>query len=60
MQGGMMSFTDQSTQWAILTLTIVSVVIGLILIYLGYMVLTELKSTNRYLERIEKLLQTVE
>lgn len=47
-------------QWSIYTLIIVVVILGLIIIYLGYMVLSELKSMKNTFERVEKLLETLE
>ena len=49
-----------ATQWPIYTLLIVVIVFGLILIYLGYMILAELKDMKQVFERVEKLLKSVE
>ena len=48
------------SQWATYTLIIVVIIFGLISIYLGYMMLAELKESRKSLERMEKLLKTVE
>ncbi len=42
------------------TLVIVVIIFGLILTYLGYMMLTEIKETRKAMERMEKVLKTVE
>jgi hypothetical protein len=47
-------------QWSIYTLIIVIIILGLIIIYLGYMVLSEIKSMRGTFERVEKLLETLE
>ncbi len=49
-----------ASQWPIYTLVIVVVVLGLISIYLSYMVLVELKEMRSVFERVEKLLQSIE
>ncbi len=49
-----------ATEWPIYTLIIVVVILGLISIYLSYMVLTELKEMRLAFERVEKLLKSVE
>jgi hypothetical protein len=49
-----------NSQWATYTLIIVVVIFGLISVYLGYMILTELRESRKSLERVEKLLKTVE
>ncbi len=46
-----------STEW---TLIIVVAILGLISIYLSYMILAELKEMRLAFERVEKLLKTVE
>ncbi len=55
----MMSFIS-TDQWAIYTLIIVVTILGLISIYLSYMVLSELKEIKLALERVGKLLESVE
>lgn len=52
----MMDFMSMGTN----TLVIVVIIFGLILIYIGYMMLTELKETRKAIERMEKVLKTVE
>jgi len=42
------------------TLVIVVIIFGLISVFLGYMMLTELKETRKAIERMEKVLKTVE
>ncbi len=54
----MMDF--MSTGTATNTLVIVVVIFGLISVYLGYTMLTELKETRKAIERMEKVLKTVE
>ena len=49
-----------NTQWATYTLIIVVIIFGLISVYLGYMILTELRESRKSLERVETLLKTVE
>jgi di/tricarboxylate transporter len=51
--------SDSSTQWAIYALIIVVVILGLISIYLSYMILAELKEMKLALERVGKLLESV-
>ncbi len=46
--------------WPTYTLIIVVVILGLISVYLGYMILTELKEMRLAFERVEKLLKSVE
>jgi len=54
----MMDWTGSSgIEW---TLIIVILVLGLISIYLSYMILTELKEMRKVFERVEKLLESVE
>jgi hypothetical protein len=52
--------SDFSTQWAIYTLIIVVSIIGLISLYLSYMILSELKEMNRAFERVRKVFESVE
>ncbi len=54
----MMDF--MSTGTATNTLVIVVMIFGLISVFLGYMMLTELKETRKAIERMEKVLKTVE
>ncbi len=54
----MMDF--MSTGTATNTLVIVVIIFGLISVFLGYMMLTELKETRKAIERMEKVLKTVE
>ncbi len=54
----MMDFISTGT--AMNTLVIVVIIFGLILTYIGYMMLTELKETKKAIERMEKVLKTVE
>ncbi len=49
-----------ASQWPIYTLIIVVIILGLISIYLSYMILAELKEMKLVLERMEKLLKSVE
>ena len=42
------------------TLVILVIIFGLILTYIGYMMLTEIKETRKAMERMEKVLKTVE
>ncbi len=49
-----------ATQWPIYTLIIVVVILGLISVYLSYMILAELKEMRLAFERVEKLLKSVE
>lgn len=52
--------TETSTQWAIYALIFVVSIIGLISIYLSYMILAELKEMKLALERVGKVLESVE
>ncbi len=54
----MMDFMSMGT--ATNTLVIVVLIFGLILIYLGYAMLMEIKETRKAIERMEKVLKTVE
>lgn len=54
----MMDFMTTGT--ATNTLVIVVIIFGLILTYLGYIMLTEIKETRKAMERMEKVLKTVE
>ncbi|MFA4958062.1 MAG: hypothetical protein WC556_13930 [Candidatus Methanoperedens sp.] len=54
------AYFGSNTQWATYTLIIVVIIFGLISLYLGYMMLAELKESRKSLERVEKLLKTVE
>jgi len=54
----MMEFMTMGT--ATNTLVIVVIIFGLILTYLGYMMLTEIKETRKAMERMEKVLKTAE
>lgn len=56
----MMPLITDSTQNAIYALIIVVSILGLISIYLSYMVLTELKEMRAAIERVGKLLESVE
>ncbi len=56
----MMDFTGSTTEWSIYALIIVISILGLILIYLSYMILNELKDMKRTFERVEKLLESIE
>ena len=49
--------TGSSTEWA---LVIVVTILGLISIYLSYMILSELREMKSVFERVEKLLKSVE
>ncbi|NJD75586.1 MAG: hypothetical protein FIB08_00630 [Candidatus Methanoperedens sp.] len=49
-----------TSEWAIYTLIIVVIIFGLISVYLNYMMLTELRDSKKSLERMEKLLKSVE
>lgn len=52
---------DLINMWGgINSLVIVVIIFGLIIIYLGYTMLTELKETRKAIERMEKVLKTVE
>lgn len=58
LQMPMMGWTGSSgIEW---TLIIVILILGLISIYLSYMILTELKEMRKVFERVEKLLESVE
>ncbi|MCZ7357661.1 MAG: hypothetical protein O8C66_01375 [Candidatus Methanoperedens sp.] len=52
--------SDSSTQWSVYALIIVVAILGLISIYLSYMILSELKEMKTVFERVEKLLKSVE
>ncbi len=54
----MMDFMNTGT--ATNTLVIVVIIFGLMLAYLGYAMLTEIKETRKAIERMEKVLKTVE
>ena len=49
-----------ATQESIYNLITVVIILGLIIIYLGFMVHSELKSMRGTFERVEKLLETLE
>ncbi|VVB91506.1 Uncharacterised protein [uncultured archaeon] len=49
-----------NTWGGINSLVIVVIIFGLITIYLGYMMLTEIKETRKAIERMEKVLKSVE
>ena len=49
--------TGSSTEWALI---IVVAILGLISIYLSYMILGELREMRSVFERVEKLLKSVE
>ncbi len=49
-----------AAQGPIYTLIIVAAILGLISIYLSYMILVELKEMRRALERVGKVLESVE
>ncbi len=49
-----------AAQGPIYTLIIVATILGLISIYLSYMILVELKEMRRALERVGKVLESVE
>ena len=49
--------TGSSTEWALI---IVVTILGLISIYLSYMILGELREMRSVFERVEKLLKSVE
>ncbi|HIH44497.1 MAG TPA: hypothetical protein HA257_05320 [Candidatus Methanoperedenaceae archaeon] len=58
---GMMDwYTDSTSQWAYITLIAVIIILGMAVLYLNYMMLSELKDMKRLLERIRKLLETVQ
>lgn len=52
--------SDSGTEWALYTLIIVVSIIGLISIYLSYMILAELKAMKLALEKVGKVLESVE
>ncbi len=54
----MMDFMSMGT--ATNTLVIVVIIFGLVLVYLGYMILNEIKEMRKAIERMEKVLKTVE
>ncbi len=56
----MPGLSDSSTEGAIYALIIVVSIIGLISIYLSYMILAELKAMKLAMERVGKVLETVE
>ncbi len=49
-----------AAQGPIYTLIIVAAILGLISIYLSYMILVELREMRRALERVGKVLESVE
>lgn len=49
-----------TTQGPIYTLIIVASILGLISIYLSYMILVELKEMRRAMEKVGKVLESVE
>ncbi len=49
-----------TTDWPTYTLIIVVIILGLISIYLSYSILAELKEIKRALEKMGKLLESVE
>jgi hypothetical protein len=49
-----------NTWGGINSLVIVVIIFGLISVYLCYMMLTEMKETRKAIERMEKVLKTVE
>ncbi len=57
MMDGMFGSTSQ---WPVYTLIIVVVIFGLMSIYLTNMMLIELKESRKILEKMEKLLKSVE
>ena len=52
--------SDSGAEGAVYALIITVIVLGLISIYLSYMILAELKEMKRALERVGKLLESVE
>ncbi len=52
--------SDSGTEGAVYALIITVIVLGLISIYLSYMILSELKAMKLALERVGKLLESVE
>ncbi len=56
----MMHWMTNYYDWAIYALIIVVSILGLIYIYLSYMILTELKEMKQTFKRVEKLLESVE
>lgn len=52
--------SDSSTEGAVYALIIVVSIIGLISIYLSYMILAELKAMKLALEKVGKVLESVE
>lgn len=60
MDGMMGWYSDTASQWAYITLIAVIIILGIAVLYLNYMMLSELKDMKRLLERIRKLLETVQ
>ena len=56
----MMDFLQSNTESAIYTLIFIVTILGLILIYFSYMILSELKEMKMVFNRVEKLLESVE
>lgn len=56
----MMPWITDSTQYGIYALIIVVSILGLISIYLSYMILAELKEMRATIEKVGKLLESVE
>ncbi len=60
MQTMMDSMFGSAAQGPIYALIIVVTILGLISLYLSYMILSELKEMNRAFERVRKVLESVE
>ena len=56
----MMDFLQSNTESAIYTLIFIVTILGFISVYLGYMILSELKEMKESMKKVEKLLETVE
>lgn len=56
----MSGLLDSGTEGAVYTLIVIVSIIGLISIYLSYMILAELKAMKLALEKVGKVLESVE
>jgi hypothetical protein len=56
----MQELFQSNTESAVYTLIFIVTIMGLILIYFSYMILSELKEMKTVFNRVEKLLESVE
>lgn len=56
----MMDFLQTNTESAVYTLIFIVTILGLILIYFSYLILSELKEMKTVFNRVEKLLESLE